>query len=159
MKNLIGSNQYKNRRRILKPEVWASIWFIAFATTLLIWAFQPRVVSPCPDTGCFIKTIYAKESLPTKTVRDMVLLAAIHEFGSNNAYAMDKLIMQESTFNNYAVNPSSGACGLFQALPCAKMGCELGDVDCQIKWGIKYIKARYKTPINAWAFHQEHNWY
>ena len=159
MKNRIGSNQYKEKRRVLKPEAWASIWFVAFITSLTVWFVQPRIVSPCPETGCFLHTIYAKESPDKQTVRDRVLLAAIHEFGSSNAYAIDALIMQESTFNQYAVNPSSGACGLFQALPCAKMKCGLDDVDCQIKWGMKYIRQRYGNAIQAWLFHQDHNWY
>ena len=72
---------------------------------------------------------------------------------------MEILINKESGFNPYAWNKSSGAGGLFQALPFSKTGCELSDVDCQIKWGIGYISARYGNPTAALNFHYLHNWY
>lgn len=70
-----------------------------------------------------------------------------------------ELISRESSLNMDAVNPESGACGLFQALPCEKMGCDLDDLDCQIEWGKNYIKNRYGSVENALKFHDEHNWY
>lgn len=155
MKLKIGSNQHKVKKEILSAKCWASVWFIAFMTTMGIWLSQPKIVSPCPDSGCLIVTMYLKESPSRATIRDRVLLAAIHEFGVSHAYAIDALLMKESTYNNYAVNPSSGACGLFQSLPCSKMRCELSDVDCQIKWGMSYIKKRYGNPIQAWLFWQD----
>jgi Transglycosylase SLT domain len=33
------------------------------------------------------------------------------------------------------------------------------DPEAQINWGLGYIKSRYKTPCNAWAFWQKHHWY
>lgn len=70
-----------------------------------------------------------------------------------------ELVCRESSFNNEAINPTSGACGLFQALPCEKMGCSLDDVDCQIAWGKDYIENRYKSVDKALAFHDEKGWY
>lgn len=70
-----------------------------------------------------------------------------------------ELVCRESSFNNEAINPTSGACGLFQALPCSKMKCELDDVDCQIAWGKDYIENRYKSVDKALAFHDEKGWY
>ena len=67
--------------------------------------------------------------------------------------------MKESGLNPYAVNKSSGACGLFQALPCSKLPCSLSDVACQAKWGVDYIKNRYGNPANALEFHYANNWY
>ena len=29
----------------------------------------------------------------------------------------------------------------------------------QIDWGLNYIKNRYQTPCEAWAFHRKNNWY
>ena len=72
---------------------------------------------------------------------------------------MEILINKESGFNPYSMNPSSGACGLFQALPCAKLGCDLSNILCQANWGIGYIAARYGTPTAALNFHYLHNWY
>ena len=66
------------------------------------------------------------------------------------------LIQRESGFNPNAVNPSSGACGLFQRLPCSV---KLGDVDGQIADGVRYIKARYGTFTAAWNFWLNNNWY
>jgi hypothetical protein len=63
----------------------------------------------------------------------------------------------ESGFDPYAVNPSSGACGLFQALPCSKLGgMELSN---QVAWGISYVANRYGMPSNAWSFWKVRHWY
>lgn len=70
-----------------------------------------------------------------------------------------ELICRESSFNPGAINPTSGACGLGQALPCSKMKCELSDVDCQIRWVESYVKNRYGTFEEAVKFHNENNWY
>ncbi|WP_225993517.1 aggregation-promoting factor C-terminal-like domain-containing protein [Actinomadura rudentiformis] len=69
----------------------------------------------------------------------------------------------ESNWNERAVNPSSGAWGIPQALPGDKMASAGPDwrtsSPTQIAWGLGYIKARYKDPCGAWAFWQSHNWY
>lgn len=70
-----------------------------------------------------------------------------------------ELICRESSFNKTIINKSSGACGLGQALPCSKMGCELEDSMCQLEWIKKYITNRYGSPEGAVNFHNEHNWY
>ena len=67
------------------------------------------------------------------------------------------IVSWESGFNPGAYNYHSGACGLFQALPCSKMGGM--EVDNQINWGIGYIRNRYGTPSNALAFWVTHHWY
>jgi hypothetical protein len=69
----------------------------------------------------------------------------------------------ESNWNERAVNPSSGAWGIPQALPGSKMASAGSDwrtsSPTQIAWGLGYIKARYKDPCGAWSFWQSHNWY
>jgi hypothetical protein len=75
---------------------------------------------------------------------------------------MDYVVNSESGYNPYAVNKSSGACGLPQSLPCSKLlnRCEsLDNVDCQIDWLIDYVRDRYKTPYYAYLFKVENNWY
>lgn len=72
---------------------------------------------------------------------------------------MHELMMRESGFNLYAINPTSSACGLGQALPCAKMKCELSDAACQSEWVMKYVKDRYGTPSSALDFHNKNNYY
>lgn len=80
------------------------------------------------------------------------LTAKIKEtFGDDWTYVA-QLLKEESSFNKYAVNPSSGACGLGQSLPCSKMACELSDEQCQLDWIKSYIKNRYKTPQRALEF-------
>ncbi|MCX4691273.1 transglycosylase SLT domain-containing protein [Streptomyces sp. NBC_01408] len=74
-----------------------------------------------------------------------------------------KIINQESTWNYKAVNSSSGAYGLVQALPGSKMASAGDDwrtnPATQIKWGLNYMNERYGSPCGAWSFHQANNWY
>lgn len=88
---------------------------------------------------------------------------------------------QESTWNNLAQNPSSGALGIAQALghgtagTNGKYGNEYGanfglstaqakkandgDALYQIEWGINYIEQTYGSPSAAWAHEKASNWY
>lgn len=161
MKNKIGSNQHKAKKRLLKTEVWRDIFLISFVVTLACWiiASNHKVISPCPDDGCFVKVVHANVVPLKETVRERIIIITARRFGLQHAVGMDNLIGKESTYNPGAINPTSGACGLFQALPCGKMKCSLDDVDCQLNWGADYIKRRYGNPTNAWKFWQEHNWY
>lgn len=74
-----------------------------------------------------------------------------------------KLWQKESGWNAKARNKSSGACGIAQALPCKKMKSYGKDyrTNCkvQIRWGLDYIKKRYKTPSKAWQHFQKKHWY
>lgn len=65
----------------------------------------------------------------------------------------------ESGNNPGAINPSSGACGLGQALPCSKMPCSLSDYACQDKFFTGYAIARYGSWENAKAFWQANRWW
>ncbi|MGW0362242.1 aggregation-promoting factor C-terminal-like domain-containing protein [Streptomyces sp. NPDC002990] len=73
------------------------------------------------------------------------------------------IINQESTWNYKAVNSSSGAYGLVQALPGSKMASAGADwrtnPATQIKWGLNYMNERYGSPCQAWNFHQGNGWY
>ncbi|MFD3549914.1 transglycosylase SLT domain-containing protein [Streptomyces sp. NPDC058655] len=73
------------------------------------------------------------------------------------------IINQESTWNYKAVNSSSGAYGLVQALPGSKMASAGADwrtnPATQIKWGLNYMNERYDSPCGAWSFHQANGWY
>jgi hypothetical protein len=65
----------------------------------------------------------------------------------------------ENGFDPMAINKTSGACGLSQALPCTKLPCELGDIKCDLKWQKDYISGRYGTVTMALQFHHINNWY
>ncbi|WP_030232843.1 MULTISPECIES: transglycosylase SLT domain-containing protein [unclassified Streptomyces] len=73
------------------------------------------------------------------------------------------IVDHESDWNYKAVNPSSGAYGMFQALPGSKMSSAGADwrtnPATQIKWGLNYMNDRYGSPCDAWSFWQANNWY
>lgn len=69
------------------------------------------------------------------------------------------LINNESGCNPNAVNPSSGACGVAQELPCGKSGCKLGDGACQVRWMQNYVNERYGSWAGAVQFHHANGWY
>lgn len=69
------------------------------------------------------------------------------------------LIQKESGCNPYAVNKSSGACGVGQALPCSKTGCAMGDGQCQTIWMNSYVMGRYGSWEAAANHHRNYGWY
>ena len=86
------------------------------------------------------------------------------EYGNYNDNQMNCLINlwnRESGWNPNSVNQHSGACGIPQALPCNKIEKLEGSNDwkAQIRGGIKYINARYKTPCGAWNHFEKKHWY
>ncbi|MFF4446845.1 transglycosylase SLT domain-containing protein [Streptomyces sp. NPDC001502] len=82
---------------------------------------------------------------------------------SGQFQCFSNIINQESTWNYKAVNSSSGAYGLVQALPGSKMASAGADwrtnPATQIKWGLNYMEDRYGSPCGAWSFHQANGWY
>lgn len=76
---------------------------------------------------------------------------------------LSSLVSRESGWNHRASNPSSGAYGLFQALPGSKMSSAGSDWQSnpltQMRWGLSYIQDRYGNPCAAWNFWQENGWY
>ena len=88
--------------------------------------------------------------------------AVIGRWGESEWPAMDQLMGKESGFNPYARNPYSGACGIPQALPCAKLLNVIGSLDNvagQIQWTLDYVAGRYTTPSGALAHHYAKGWY
>ncbi len=84
-------------------------------------------------------------------------------WGSGEYACLDQLWISESDWDPYAENPTSGAYGIPQSLPPAKMA-RAGDdwrtnPAAQIEWGLEYIRLSYGTPCGAWTFKQANNWY
>jgi len=108
-----------------------------------------------------VKVAYAREytfeNHANKPYYRQIILALQDRY--TNWFDAAELIGKESGFNPFAVNPTSGACGVCQSLPCAKMNCELSDIDCQLDWQWNYIANRYGTITKALAFHQINGWY
>ncbi|SCE70621.1 aggregation-promoting factor C-terminal-like domain-containing protein [Micromonospora chokoriensis] len=84
-------------------------------------------------------------------------------FGIAEFPCLDKLWNKESGWNHKARNSSSGAYGIPQAYPGNKMSAFGADWQTspatQIKWGLSYIKGRYKTPCGAWTHFQNNGSY
>lgn len=72
---------------------------------------------------------------------------------------VEQLVMKESSWNPKAVNPSSGACGLAQALPCSKISGNWSDPVVALRWQKDYVARRYGSYAQAWEFWQKNNWY
>ncbi len=79
-------------------------------------------------------------------------------WGSNQMGPLIKLWNQESSWNPYAVNPSSGAYGIPQSLGHGHPY-NLGDYKAQIDWGLHYIASSYGSPAAAWNHEMAYNWY
>jgi hypothetical protein len=69
----------------------------------------------------------------------------------------------ESSWNVSAENPSTGAYGIPQAVPGAKMSAAgpdwQTDVTTQVRWGLGYISAAYGSPRAAWEHEVTYGWY
>ncbi|MFG3019832.1 lytic transglycosylase domain-containing protein [Streptomyces sp. NPDC048254] len=96
------------------------------------------------------------------TVAQLKAMAA-QIVGSSQFQCFSNIVDHESTWNYLAVNPSSGAYGLVQALPGSKMASVAADWQTnpatQIKWGLNYMNTTYGSPCQAWAFWQVHHAY
>ncbi len=73
------------------------------------------------------------------------------------------IINRESGWNPSAVNPSSGAYGLCQALPGTKMASAGSDwrtnIETQAKWCDSYVSGRYGSWAGARAFWDANHWF
>ena len=76
---------------------------------------------------------------------------------------LDLLWEAESSWNVSAENPSTGAFGIPQAVPGAKMSAAGPDwqtnAATQIRWGLGYISAAYGSPRSAWEHEVTYGWY
>ena len=72
---------------------------------------------------------------------------------------VDYIVTRESGWNPNATNPTSGACGLVQALPCSKVpGSGYDPVD-NLRWADGYATGRYGSWANAYAFWTSNHWW
>jgi len=145
----------KFKKVIYKATLMGSIVFFLM-TFFMPYANAPYANASEPFTEKFTVDLPMRVNPDMKT-RELVLSLVREEFGADQVNSFDQIVIHESGWDPKAVNPNGGACGLFQSLPCSKMGSmELHD---QINFGFDYIKNRYGTPNKAWAFWKEHNWY
>jgi len=101
-----------------------------------------------------VEIIGAKHETFGGTCSEWIIAAGIADTGSAS-----ELIRRESNCNPYSVNGSSGACGVGQALPCGKTGCEMGDGACQTIWMNQYVIGRYGSWAAALRHSDLYGWY
>lgn len=84
-------------------------------------------------------------------------------FGLDQFPCLERLWTKESGWNERAYNKSSDAGGIPQAKPMSKMSKYGADYRTnpatQIRWGLDYVKGKYKTPCGAWSTFQAKGWY
>ncbi|GAA1491714.1 coiled-coil domain-containing protein [Curtobacterium herbarum] len=86
-------------------------------------------------------------------------------WGDDQFGCLVSLWTQESGWRANALNSSSGAYGIPQALPASKLAAAGADwrtnAQTQVNWGLAYIKSSYGTPCGAWNHEMSVNphWY
>ncbi|WP_225826865.1 transglycosylase SLT domain-containing protein [Streptomyces naphthomycinicus] len=104
-------------------------------------------------------------SFPTQSSYSVAQIQAMARqmVAGNQFQCFSNIVDHESSWNYKAVNASSGAYGLFQALPAGKYASAGADWQTnpatQIKWGLNYMNERYGSPCQAWSFWSANHWY
>ncbi len=116
---------------------------------------QPQPAQPAPSQAA-----PAPSGSPQQIAMGML---GSYGWSSSQFSCLDSLWNEESGWNVYASNPTSGAYGIPQALPGSKMASAgpdwQSDAATQIRWGLGYIQALYGSPCGAWAHEQADGWY
>src|SRR5438874_240803 len=102
-----------------------------------------------------IRNTRSPTSRPTPSVDDARSFA-LARIGAAQFSCLDTLWQHESDWDPSAENPTSGAYGIAQALPAARMASIgkdwMSNPITQVSWGLEYIAGRYGTACNAWSF-------
>jgi hypothetical protein len=120
----------------------------------ILQAQNSNTSSSSQTTGGTGVATMAAPANPTAAQATAKAMLASFGFASSQWSCLYSLWEQESTWNVYASNPSSGAYGIPQSLPGDKMASVAADwqtdASTQIRWGLGYIKSVYGTPCAAW---------
>lgn len=160
---------------LIAAVIFISSWYdanrVVFHSPIEVKLFAPvriekrPIVSPVASRSAgLVPQAFAEEltnPYDSRSPKGVAWEIIKEKFGVQHWGAYEELIQNESGWNPYSVNSSSGACGIGQALPCSKMSCEKWDYECQVNWTADYIEDRYETPIQALAFwnKQSPHWY
>ena len=145
------------RRRLTRNQKFAGSAVIAGLLLAAVHGHTPGPAStasapPAASAGCG----GSNEALAN------CMAAAAGWTGSQTA-CLDWLWTRESNFETGATNPQSGAYGIPQSLPAAKMAAAGADWQTnpatQVRWGLGYIAATYGSPCGAWSHEQAARWY
>jgi len=143
---------------IVTSGLWSGVFYTlnnyrgSRAEVITITKIETREIERVEDYVPSSNTLKIIEAKPG-------IYGAIYRKFGVEARKYAELIARESGFNEYAINPTSGACGLAQALPCSKMDCSMADVDCQLDWIGGYVNRRYGSIEHALVFHDVAGWY
>lgn len=83
---------------------------------------------------------------------------AAHGLSAGEISAAINIASHESGCRQSAANPGSGACNVFQELPCGKWGGS-ANIDAHIAGADNYAKARYGGWAGAWQAWQAKRWW
>jgi hypothetical protein len=104
----------------------------------------------------------ARSSVGAKKVAKSIMLTE-YAWGADQFNCLNRLWTKESHWNYKARNKRSGAHGIPQALPAIRMESISSDWRTnpvtQIRWGLRYIEARYDSPCGAWAKFKRSRYY
>lgn len=145
----------RNRWRINVPATAAHSGVQSQVKTFAVQEAKTESAVPFPSVS--ISQIEASKAYAR------VYILNTYGWGDDQWFALEQLWTRESGWNHLAVNSSSGATGIPQSLPGAKMASAGADwrtnPQTQIRWGAGYIKGRYGDPLGAWAHFKTKNWY
>lgn len=148
----------KYSEAIAQPHISTKQEFAEFEKLETISIPKPIQSTPKP------KTLAREAKNDQSGIKEQVRnIASQHGWGDGEQWeALQWIIQKESSWKPTAQNKTSTAFGLFQWLDGTRKSynCpKTADVTIQTECGIKYIKARYKTPVEAKKFHQAKGWY
>ena len=157
-----GSFVRKVNTRLKRPITLREALIIA----LIVWIFLPSQHQAHGLNAPVASKLYSVPSdikpLTSPVLQPVSELASVHVISAPTApvqsadYYVNWIIQHESGGNPNAVNPNSGACGLFQRLPCSV---PLGNVAVQMADGLAYINSRYGSAYNAYLYWIAHGNY
>jgi hypothetical protein len=120
---------------------------------------------PGPPPAVTLAARAAVPQPPPHTPRQIARAMLMHRFGWKawQFKYLNRLWATESGWDRYATNPYSGAYGIPQAVPGNKMSSAgpgwQWNARTQIRWGMRYIQDRYRTPYWAWRHLRTCGWY
>ena len=105
----------------------------------------------------------AKSRAGAQEVAKEIIAVSYPKWDSSQVSCLNQLWDAESHWNYQSRNRNSGATGIAQAMPAAKMSSAGADWKVnpvtQIRWGLGYVADRYGTPCKALAHHRWANSY
>lgn len=132
-----------------KPIIGDSPTPVAKKTSPVAALAAPQIAAAEP-----LEEVYVPPPAPVLPVAPP--RAAVSGCG-DNTYA-NYIYMHESGCRTDAINPI-GACGIGQALPCSKMGCDLSDYACENAFFTGYAMNRYGSWEAAYNFWLNNHWW